>query len=107
MRANPSACLEWTRRGRVCQEEGCSPSQLDWIRQWFTEPLQYRPEVCYLHKPGKKHGRQEKLCDERMIYAAQISRTDGLLANERAVSGCWGCAVYMLPVLRARGGGMF
>jgi len=41
----------------------------------------------------KKHGRQEKLCDERMIYAAQISRTDGLLANERAVSGCWGCAV--------------
>lgn len=35
----------------------------------------------------KKHGRQEKLCDERMIYAAQIRRMYGLLANERV--GCF------------------
>lgn len=35
----------------------------------------------------KKHGRQEKLRDERMIYATQICRAYGLLANERV--GCF------------------
>lgn len=63
--------------------------------------VQYKAEVCYLHKPGKKHGRQEKLCDERMIYAAQIRHAYGLLANERAgcfwlVELCW--EGYVLPV---------
>lgn len=58
----------------------------------------------------KKHGRQKKLCDERMIYAAQIRRTYGLLANERV--GCFWllglcCEGYVLPVYRARGGGLF
>lgn len=49
----------------------------------------------------KKHGRQEKLSDERMIYAVQIRSTYGLLANERV--GCFWllglcCEGYVLPV---------
>lgn len=53
--------MKWTWAGQECWAECRNPGQLAPIRQRFTELLQYRRAVHYLHQLGKKkHGAQRR-----------------------------------------------